>query len=165
MIRRPPRSTRVRSSAASDVYKRQLFLTAKSSSSRFFALDGQIFRSVRPLELIFRFFTVRTSTCGGKARATEIPEGGSAPPDPHGGKARVTEIPGRGASPEPPTTPFQKICPPGKFFGMIKTGGAPPLQTTPRRLWRRRSSTQRSVRRKKNWLETFLLVRLSQRQT
>src|SRR5665811_1788884 len=26
MIRRPPRSTRVRSSAASDVYKRQLFL-------------------------------------------------------------------------------------------------------------------------------------------
>ena len=40
----------------------RLFLTSKSSSSRFFALDGQIFRSVRPLGLIFRFFTVRTST-------------------------------------------------------------------------------------------------------
>ena len=59
----------------------RLFLTSKSSSSRFFALDGQIFRSVRPLELIFRFFTVRTSTCGGKARVTEIP-GGRSPPDP-----------------------------------------------------------------------------------
>ena len=42
----------------------RLFLTSKSSSSRFFALDGQIFRSVRRLGLIFRFFTVRTSTCG-----------------------------------------------------------------------------------------------------
>ena len=42
----------------------RLFLTSKSSSSRFFALDGQIFRSVRRLELIFGFFTVRTSTCG-----------------------------------------------------------------------------------------------------
>ena len=51
----------------------RVFLTSKSNSSRFFALDGQIFRSVRPLELIFRFFTVRTSTCGGKARVTEIP--------------------------------------------------------------------------------------------
>ena len=60
----------------------RLFLTSKSNSSRFFALDGQIFRSVRPLGLIFKLFTVRTSTCGGKARATEIPEGGSAPPDP-----------------------------------------------------------------------------------
>ena len=42
----------------------RLFLMSKSSSSRFFALDGQIFRSVRRLELIFGFFTVRTSTCG-----------------------------------------------------------------------------------------------------
>ena len=42
----------------------RLFLTSESSSSRFFALDGQIFRSVRRLELIFGFFTVRTSTCG-----------------------------------------------------------------------------------------------------
>ena len=25
------------------------------------------------------------------------------------------------APPDPPTTPFQKICPPGKFFEMIKT--------------------------------------------
>ncbi|WP_460379342.1 hypothetical protein [Staphylococcus aureus] len=30
MIRRPPRSTRVRSSAASDVYKRQLFMYSTS---------------------------------------------------------------------------------------------------------------------------------------
>ena len=60
----------------------RLFLTSKSSSSRFFALDGQIFRSVRPLGLIFRFFTVRTSTCGGKARVMEIPEGGLCPPRP-----------------------------------------------------------------------------------
>ena len=87
----------------------RFFLTSKSSSSRFFASDGQIFRSVRRLGLIFRFFTVRTSTCGeiydtgrdgqttdrrrtkkmgarhgrcrGKARLTEIPEGGSAPAD------------------------------------------------------------------------------------
>ena len=43
----------------------RLFLMSKSSSSRFFALDGQIFRSVRRLGLIFRFCTVRT---WGKAR-------------------------------------------------------------------------------------------------
>ena len=42
----------------------RLFLTSKSSSSRFFALDGQFVRSVRRLELIFGFSTVRTSTCG-----------------------------------------------------------------------------------------------------
>ena len=42
----------------------RLFLMSKSSSSRFFALDGQIFRSVRRLELILGFFTVHTSTCG-----------------------------------------------------------------------------------------------------
>ena len=42
----------------------RLFLTSKSNSLRFFALDGQIFRSVRRLELIFGFFTVHTSTCG-----------------------------------------------------------------------------------------------------
>ena len=39
----------------------RLFLTSKSSSSRFFALDGQIFRCVRRLELIFGFFIVHTS--------------------------------------------------------------------------------------------------------
>ena len=33
----------------------RLFLTSKSNSSRFFALDCQIFRSVRRLELIFDF--------------------------------------------------------------------------------------------------------------
>ena len=48
----------------------RLFLTSKSSSSRFFALDGQIFRSIRCLGLIFRLFTVRTSSCGG--RLTEV---------------------------------------------------------------------------------------------
>src|SRR5665811_2253523 len=37
MIRRPPRSTRVRSSAASDVYKRQLMPDATSR----FSLDGK----------------------------------------------------------------------------------------------------------------------------
>ena len=72
----------------------RLFLTSKSNSSRFFALDGQIFRSVRRLGLIFRFFTVRT---WGKARVTEIPDGGFAAPD-------------------PPTTTFQKICPSGANF-------------------------------------------------
>ena len=64
----------------------RVFLTSESSSSRFFALDGQIFRSVRPLELIFRFFTVRTSSCGGKARVTEIPEGRSPPDPPRGAR-------------------------------------------------------------------------------
>ena len=42
----------------------RLFLMSNSNSSRFFALDGQISRSVRRLELIFGFFTVRTSTRG-----------------------------------------------------------------------------------------------------
>ena len=46
----------------------RLFLTSNSSSSRFFALDGQIFRSVRRLELIFGLFTVCTSTLGPPAR-------------------------------------------------------------------------------------------------
>ena len=52
------------SSFSADFRGARLFLTSKSSSSRFFALDGQIFRSVRRLELIFGFFTVRTSTRG-----------------------------------------------------------------------------------------------------
>ena len=52
------------SSFSVDFRGARLFLTLTSSSSRFFALDGQIFRSVRRLELIFGFFTVRTSTCG-----------------------------------------------------------------------------------------------------
>src|SRR5665811_234683 len=34
MIRRPPRSTRVRSSAASDVYKRQVWLQARQRRTR-----------------------------------------------------------------------------------------------------------------------------------
>ena len=62
----------------------KLFLTSKSNSSRFFALDGQIFRPVRPSGLIFRLFTVRTSTCGGKARATQIPGGRNLPDPPRG---------------------------------------------------------------------------------
>ena len=49
------------SSFSVDFRGARLFLTSKSSSSRFFALDGQIFRSVRRLEVIFGFFTVRTS--------------------------------------------------------------------------------------------------------
>ena len=53
------------SSFSVDFRGARLFLTSKSSSSRFFALDGQIFRSVRRLGLIFRFCTVRT---WGKAR-------------------------------------------------------------------------------------------------
>ena len=52
------------SSFSVDFRGARLFLTSKSSSSRFFALDGQIFRSVRRLEVIFGFFTVRTSTWG-----------------------------------------------------------------------------------------------------
>ena len=71
------------SSLSVDFRGARLFLTSKSSSSRFFALDGQIFRSVRRLGLIFLFFTVRT---WGKARVREIPDGGSAPPDPPGGQ-------------------------------------------------------------------------------
>ena len=50
--------------------------------------------------------------------------GGFAPPDPpHGflGGLRPRQT--------PLTTTFQKICPPGKFFEMIETGGAPPTQT------------------------------------
>ena len=54
----------------------RLFLTSKSNSSRLFALDGQIFRSVRPLGIICRLFTVYT---WGKARVTEIP----GEPHPH----------------------------------------------------------------------------------
>ena len=42
----------------------RLFLMSKSSSSRFFALDGQIFGSVRRLQLILLFFTERTWTSG-----------------------------------------------------------------------------------------------------
>ena len=52
------------SSFSVDFRGARVFLTSESSSSRFFALDGQIFRSVRRLGLIFRFCTVRTSTCG-----------------------------------------------------------------------------------------------------
>ena len=53
------------SSFSVDFRGAMLFLTSKSSSSRFFALDGQIFRSVRRLEVIFGFFTFCTSTCEG----------------------------------------------------------------------------------------------------
>ena len=72
------------SSFSVDFRGARLFLTSKSSSSRFFASDGQIFGSVRRLGLIFRFFTVRTSSCGGKARVTEIPGGRSHPDPPRG---------------------------------------------------------------------------------
>ena len=105
------------SSFSVDFRGARLFLTSKSSSSRFFALDGQIFRSVRPLELIFRFFTVRTSTCGGKARVTEIPEGAKPPRPPPGGKARVTEIPGGASPPQtPPRHHFKKFALQGQIF-------------------------------------------------
>ena len=75
------------SSFSVDFRGARLFLTSKSSSSRFFALDDPIFRFVRRLELIFGFFTVRTSTRDeiygekqGKARVTEAP-GGRSPLD------------------------------------------------------------------------------------
>ena len=55
----------------------RFFLTSKSSSSRFFALDGQPFRSVRRLELIFGFFTVCTSTCG-EIWAPKVGKGGKS---------------------------------------------------------------------------------------
>ena len=45
------------SSFSADFRGARLFLTSESSSSRFFALDGQIFRSVSPLGLIFRFLS------------------------------------------------------------------------------------------------------------
>ena len=71
------------SSFSVDFRGARLFLTSKSSSSRFFALDGQIFRSVRRLEVIFGFCTVRTSTCEGNWLGNSSPdgcgEGGSAP--------------------------------------------------------------------------------------
>ena len=86
----------------------RLFLTSKSSSSRFFALDGQIFRSVRRLGLIFRFFTVRT---WGKARVTEIPEAGFAAPDP------PTEFPEGGLRPpRPPHDNISKNLPSVQIF-------------------------------------------------
>ena len=95
----------------------RLFLTSKSNSSRFFALDGQIFRSVRPLGLIFRFFTVHTSSCRGKARVTEIPEGAKPPRPPQGGKAWVTEIPEGGKPPQtPPRHHFKKFALQGQIF-------------------------------------------------
>ena len=53
------------------------FLTSNSSSLRFFALDCQIFRSVRRFELIFEFFTVRTSTCG-EIWAHKVGKGGKS---------------------------------------------------------------------------------------
>ena len=48
------------SSFSTDFRGARLVLTSKSGSSRYFASDGQIFRSVRRLELIFLFFTVRS---------------------------------------------------------------------------------------------------------
>ena len=57
---------------------------------------------------------------------TEVLEGASAHLDPPKGKAQVMEFPEGGfAPPDPPTTSFQKICPPGKFFEMIKTAPLP----------------------------------------
>ena len=113
---------------SADFRRARLFLTSKSSSSRFFALYGQNFRSVRRFGLIFRFFTVRTSTCGGKARVTEIPRGRS-PPDPPWGARHGQRRFLMGAS--PPRSPHDTISKNlpfrGKFFEMIKT--APPTQT------------------------------------
>ena len=63
----------------------RLFLTSASSSSRFVALDGQIFRSVRRWGLNFRFFTIRASTCGeiyGEGRGTPIRQQHSEPGPP-----------------------------------------------------------------------------------
>ena len=132
-VRRPSvvRPSSVRPSVRGAIFDRgaRIFLTSKSSSSRFFALDGQIFRSVRPLELIFRFFTVQTSTCGGKAQVTEIPEGakppqtprgqgtgngdswGEAPQTPPRGARHITEIPEGGKPPQtPPRHHFKKFA-------------------------------------------------------
>ena len=54
MIRRPPRSTRVRSSAASDVYKRQGLLTAygfsRATSEDAWPIGEQVFRALPGLE-------------------------------------------------------------------------------------------------------------------
>ena len=98
---------------------------------------------------ILDFSPFRTSTCGGKTRVTEIPGGAPPPSDLPGGKARVTEIPEGGfAPPDPPTTTFQKICPPGKFFEMIEIGGAPPAQihlTEKKRLWRRTGGSSTEI--------------------
>ena len=94
----------------------RLFLTSESSSSRFFALDGQVFRSVRPLQLIFRFFTVRTSSCGGKARVTEIP-GGRSPPDPPWGQGTRNGDSWGGKPPQtPPRHHFKKFALQGQIF-------------------------------------------------
>ena len=43
MIRRPPRSTRVRSSAASDVYKRQLLLYSREAARDQLAAYGDVY--------------------------------------------------------------------------------------------------------------------------
>src|SRR5665811_281132 len=43
MIRRPPRSTRVRSSAASDVYKRQVYVSGEVGVGGAIVLDGAIY--------------------------------------------------------------------------------------------------------------------------
>ena len=94
----------------------RVFLTSKSNSSRSFALDGQIFRSVRPLGLIFRFFTARTSSCGGKARVTEIP-GGRSPPDPSWGQGTGNGDSWGGKPPQtPPRHHFKKFALQGQIF-------------------------------------------------
>ena len=71
-------------------------------------------RRVRPSARTFSTDGRRKTDGRGKARVTEISEGGFTPSD-------------------PPTTTFQKICPPGKFFEMIETGGARPPQTPSRK--------------------------------
>ena len=52
------------SSFSADFGGARPFLTPKSDSLRYFASDGQIFRSVRRLKPILWFFTVRTLTRG-----------------------------------------------------------------------------------------------------
>ena len=47
------------SSFSADFRGARLYLTSKSNSSRFFALDGQIFRSVWRLKLIFQDFSAK----------------------------------------------------------------------------------------------------------
>ena len=65
---------------------------------------------------IFRPKTFSAEKCFGRKSLDEKQLGAR-----HGGKAWVTEIPEGGfATPDPPTTTFQKICPPDKFFEMIK---------------------------------------------
>ena len=52
MIRRPPRSTQSRSSAASDVYKRQLLLCAAANVAGFGSLAWSSNRGLASMDLV-----------------------------------------------------------------------------------------------------------------